>query len=655
MRIPWSALSFVFLLTTQPIFSQTPVVQTPVLKIEPACPVASSLDDETKEIRFTYDPQNSAAKIRNPQKLELEVGVNGRFWRDNTRTEQFVRNDDGTWHATLSHKNKDDVWFYLIFQVKDLSSGTIDDNSGQYWDAVACNSNGQNQSGIRLKAESYTGFRFDNDIARPQSYEKAMAVLDESMKRDPYGGYPLLMTYWDYKVRLNGNDQAAWQKVSVEVSHFVDEHQHEERALRSAFYFVLNREKHVPPEIYPRLMRYLEEIDPEESARLDRTTSLNRLQHEQDTRKKADGLAEFVRKYPTDDHAPNAAVECLIAMQTLHDIAGAEAMFQKLRDFDPFWADTYATMAAIYLENDQKPEESLKLLDKAEQLGSPKANEPRAFYIFVTLSPDDTRTPATLAYWRARAYLLEGKGDLALPLAQKAVENNKTSERYFVLAQAYEAAGQKQKAVDAYLDAIAHPSTQGPAERERLEKLWVSGGFGTKDQLDRKLKAQEEEAFRKANYVPKLVDEPVREHEFTTLRGEKFRSAELADKTVVLNFWASWCSPCLPELPGFQELQRKHPELIVATLAMSSERKNIDQIIAQEKLESLRIAQSDALGDMFANHGVPVTYVIDHGRVRVIHHESLSNVVSYIEADLASLKQDAKLPKSVSAPNESSR
>jgi len=279
----------------------------------------------------------------------------------------------------------------------------------------------------------------------------------------------------------------------------------------------------------------------------------------------------------------------------------------------------------------------VQLLDKAERLGSPTRDE-HTFNRWNTLSPDETQVPAGLAYWRARAYLLEGKGDLALPLAQKALDSRKTSDRYFVLGQAYEAAGRKQEAVDAYLAALALSSTQRARERDRLEKLWLSGGFGTSDQLEQRFKARADEAFRNEHYVPKLVDEPVKDYEFVTLKGEKFRSSDLRDKTVILDFWATWCSPCIPELRELQDLQNKHPDVIVAALAISSERKDIDHVIIDEKLKSLRIAQSDSLKEVFANQGVPVTYVIDHGRTRIIHRGGLSSVASYLEADLASLK-----------------
>ncbi len=42
--------------------------------------------------------------------------------------------------------------------------------------------------------------------------------------------------------------------------------------------------------------------------------------------------------------------------------------------------------------------------------------------------------------------------------------------------------------------------------------------------------------------------------EATDLQGKAWNATELADKVVVLNFWATWCAPCKDELPTLQTL-----------------------------------------------------------------------------------------------------
>jgi thiol-disulfide isomerase/thioredoxin len=51
--------------------------------------------------------------------------------------------------------------------------------------------------------------------------------------------------------------------------------------------------------------------------------------------------------------------------------------------------------------------------------------------------------------------------------------------------------------------------------------------------------------------------------------GSLFRLSEQRGKVVVINLWATWCTPCVRELPSFDRLQREHPGE-VAVLALHS-------------------------------------------------------------------------------------
>lgn len=42
--------------------------------------------------------------------------------------------------------------------------------------------------------------------------------------------------------------------------------------------------------------------------------------------------------------------------------------------------------------------------------------------------------------------------------------------------------------------------------------------------------------------------------ELTDIQGNPFKLSQLKNKTVILNFWASWCSPCIEEIPSLIKL-----------------------------------------------------------------------------------------------------
>ena len=79
---------------------------------------------------------------------------------------------------------------------------------------------------------------------------------------------------------------------------------------------------------------------------------------------------------------------------------------------------------------------------------------------------------------------------------------------------------------------------------------------------------------------------------------------------------------------------------MVAAIAVNSDASDLDKLIVKQKLHVFRVARTDNPVDTFVPNGVPITYVIEHGRMRVVHRSVLSDVVAYIEADLAAMKHE---------------
>ena len=52
-----------------------------------------------------------------------------------------------------------------------------------------------------------------------------------------------------------------------------------------------------------------------------------------------------------------------------------------------------------------------------------------------------------------------------------------------------------------------------------------------------------------------------------TLDGKTFNLAEHRGQWVVVNFWATWCGPCIKEMPELDELDRAREDIIVLGLA----------------------------------------------------------------------------------------
>jgi peroxiredoxin len=109
-----------------------------------------------------------------------------------------------------------------------------------------------------------------------------------------------------------------------------------------------------------------------------------------------------------------------------------------------------------------------------------------------------------------------------------------------------------------------------------------------------------------------VVGRPAPRVELPGLRGGRVRLAELRGRSVVLNFWASWCPPCLAEMPEFQRVHRRLGER-VAFLGVNQR----DQAQAAEELARsmgvtypLAVDTAGRSFDAFGGLGMPTTVLI---------------------------------------------
>ena len=104
------------------------------------------------------------------------------------------------------------------------------------------------------------------------------------------------------------------------------------------------------------------------------------------------------------------------------------------------------------------------------------------------------------------------------------------------------------------------------------------------------------------------------------LDGNQFTLADQGGRVVVVNLWATWCTPCRAEMPALETYYQKHRTEGLELVAISMDEPK-DEAKVREVMRSFTFSAALARDAQFKGYGrvwrLPLTFVIDrHGVLR---------------------------------------
>lgn len=175
------------------------------------------------------------------------------------------------------------------------------------------------------------------------------------------------------------------------------------------------------------------------------------------------------------------------------------------------------------------------------------------------------------------------------------------------------------------VDALAWHAADGGLRNEpsyREEALAAAGRLGKSEaELDADLATAAEGARveLRERLLGRPLDAEAPDFELADTLGDDWRLSDLVGKTVVLNYWATWCGPCRAELPHYAELADSYADREdVVFLAITTD---ANQSVAKDFLEEhgyeFTTLFDEGSATDFNITGIPATIVIGpEGRIQ---------------------------------------
>ncbi|HVG17936.1 MAG TPA: redoxin domain-containing protein [Blastocatellia bacterium] len=195
-------------------------------------------------------------------------------------------------------------------------------------------------------------------------------------------------------------------------------------------------------------------------------------------------------------------------------------------------------------------------------------------------------------------------------------------------AELFEAQGQYERAARYLLAGFGEDERANGYIRERLPLVYgklgrdASAAASALSEAERRFnslaaasRAPKEELKNRA--LAARVAKPAPDFKVLTLDKKLIRLSDLRGKVTVLNFWATWCGPCVAEMPHLQRAAEKYkdnPKVIILIVSTDENKLAVRSFLERNRYTMLA-AYDDGAAERFGVRGIPATFIIDPGGV----------------------------------------
>lgn len=110
------------------------------------------------------------------------------------------------------------------------------------------------------------------------------------------------------------------------------------------------------------------------------------------------------------------------------------------------------------------------------------------------------------------------------------------------------------------------------------------------------------------------IDQVMAKAVFTDLEGNKVKVSDFKGKVVLVDFWETWCGPCLQVFPAMDSLQNEYPDdfvVLAANLNDSDTPEDVQQFKDDNPYTFRYILDTNNIGDEVISLGIPFKIFID--------------------------------------------
>lgn len=581
------------------------------LKLTPANPKQNS------SVAFEYDDTNSA--------LEGKTDVNVVVYQFNADgfkvTEPVATRKGNVYSGTVQF---DPSTNFIAFG---FSSGEDKDlNRGKGFLTPVYTDKNIPVQGYYAAAANFQNIYGQNLLGLPVNTAEALRIMQEGMKQ--YPGIKTDMVFFNTYIATLERSKSTASQADVEMSEFAKRTPLTEQGYRI---LIQSSTKHKNKEQADSLTAAMKAAFPK--GEWQKWDKIAEISNEKSAAKKAALYTTFIETYPQTEKEKMAYDNMKSRIANTY---AAEKNYTAYNEWNnkldkATAASNNNNIAWNMAEDGEHMEEAKKMAMDATmytkaEMEKPTGKKPETM---TAKQWEEQRKNNYAMYGDTYAFILYKMGDYAtaFPISKDAATINKLkdaelNERYAMLAEKVLPTADAKKLIEGFVkDNVASSKT-----KESLKNLYVKENKDEKgfDEYMSKLEAIAKQN-RKEEIARGILNEAAPKFTLKDFEGKSVSLDDMKGKTLIVDFWATWCGPCIRSMPGMNKAMAKYSNdpnvkfLFVDTWETVDDKlKNAQAFMEKKKYPFYVLMDNDnRMVEDFAVSGIPTKFVIDkNGKIR---------------------------------------
>ncbi len=122
-----------------------------------------------------------------------------------------------------------------------------------------------------------------------------------------------------------------------------------------------------------------------------------------------------------------------------------------------------------------------------------------------------------------------------------------------------------------------------------------------------------------------------------TEEGKTYSNGSFRGRVMLVNFWGTWCKPCLKELPKFAQLYRRYRKhgMTLLAIATDDDPDAVKETLAKKKIAAKVAIAGEEYAGKYESPDFPFTFVVDHrGVIQASYFGYEPDCMGKLEADI---------------------